>query len=156
MTIRRCATALGAVAVGLLALSACSKPTPLATVTVGETSVGSQADCYNAGKALPEETFGKCLKSAPSHTVKVPAGGAVHVGVEPAIADKGWVVAVDSQGVSGKLTTTYHTFSSDVVNQMFSDSQTGAQKSKVTMTILETSGGQSVNGEWNFTLERQN
>ena len=49
---RRIGVALGAVSAGLLVLSACDKPTPLATVTVGDNSVHTEASCYNDGNAL--------------------------------------------------------------------------------------------------------
>ncbi|PWI45881.1 hypothetical protein [Streptomyces sp. ICBB 8177] len=153
MTIRRSAAAVGAVAFGLFALSACTKPTPLATVTVGKTSVHTEAACYDNGKSLSTADFTKCLNSTPSETVDVSSGDTVHVGVDPAIADKGWVVVVDQQGASGRLTSTYHTFSPDLVNQFFTDSSTGQQKTKVTLTIVENSGAQSYQGVWHFALQ---
>ena len=46
---RRVVAAAGAVSAGLLVLSACDKPSPIATITVGTNSVNSEATCYNDG-----------------------------------------------------------------------------------------------------------
>jgi len=42
MSIRRAATTIGAIGLGLVALTACDKPTPMATVTVGTKSVTAE------------------------------------------------------------------------------------------------------------------
>ena len=74
MSIRRAATTIGAISLGLVALTACDKPTPLATVTVGTRSVTAEAvdKCYAHGKKLPTTIFRACLEAAPKHHITCP------------------------------------------------------------------------------------
>ncbi len=150
MTIRRSATAVGAVALGLLALSACTKPTPLATVTVGSTSVHTEASCYNDGKALSD--LSSCLNKAPEQTVTVHASDKVHVGVDPAIADKGWVVLTATGQKSDVLKNqSYYTFAN--ASALFVDQQTGQSSKTANLSIVEVSGKGGAAGVWNVKLE---
>lgn len=73
---RRAATAACAVSLGLVALSACDKPTPLATVTVGSETVTAEASdgCYGDGKDLSSAKFKACLSAKPDKTIKVTPG----------------------------------------------------------------------------------
>ncbi|MGW3242050.1 hypothetical protein [Streptomyces sp. NPDC001070] len=153
MSIRRRAAALGAVSLGLIALSACEKPTPLATVTVGDKTVTTEATskCYVKGKKLTEQVFLACLQTKPKKTVTVRAGDKVRIGVDPEIAEKGWVVATGTSGKSGLLKdTTYRSFDAET---LLSDSQTGTAASEVTLNIIETSGAQDYLGVWQFKLK---
>ncbi|MFD3452438.1 hypothetical protein ACFWVC_09665 [Streptomyces sp. NPDC058691] len=153
MSIRRRAAALGAVSLGLLALSACEKPTPLATVTVGGDTVTTEAtgNCYADGDKLTEKVFLACLSSAPKKTLTVHPGDKVRVGVDPAIAEKGWVVATGTSGKSGLLKdVTYRSFDAET---LFSDSQTGQTADQVTLNIIETAKTQDYLGVWQFKLK---
>ena len=59
---RRALAAAGAVSAGVLVLSACDKPTPLATVTVGTSSVHSEATCGGeSGETVKTADLPKCL-----------------------------------------------------------------------------------------------
>lgn len=153
MSIRRRAAALGAVSLGLIALSACEKPTPLATVTVGDKTVTTEATskCYLDGKKLTEQAFLSCLQTKPEKTITVRPGDKVRIGVDPAIAEKGWVVAAGTSGKSGLLKdTTYRSFEADT---LFADAQTGAAASQVILNIIETTGTQDYLGVWQFKLK---
>jgi hypothetical protein len=151
MSIRRRAAALGAVSLGLFALAACDKPTPLATVTVGDTSVHTEAatGCYGDGAKLPEAKFLACMQGKATETTKVPAGEDVRIGVDPAIADKGWILAVGASGKTDLLKGTYRTFSGD---QFFTDAQTGQTSGSVTLNFIETTGKQDFLGVWHIKL----
>ncbi|MFE0201307.1 DUF2771 domain-containing protein, partial [[Kitasatospora] papulosa] len=80
---RRAAAALGAVSAGLLVLSACDKPTPLATVTVGTTSVHTEAACYNDGRAIKESQIQDCLNEKAEKSITVAPDDKIRFGVDP-------------------------------------------------------------------------
>ncbi|MBB5119460.1 hypothetical protein AF335_28860 [Streptomyces eurocidicus] len=145
---RRAAAAAGAVTFGLLALSACDKPTPLATVTVGSTTVTTEAACYEKGKELGDKALNECVKDKTPKTVKVKHGDKVRVGVEPDIADKGWV-AVTSGAMgpvqrTNQLKQTYTTLDGD---ELFVNQQMRRVEDSTILTIL------TKDGVWNFKLE---
>lgn len=153
MTIRRSAAAASAVALGLLALSACSKPTPLATVTVGQGSVNTEAACYNNGKALTPDILQSCLAKAPTNTVKVRPTDTIHVGVEPAVAKNGWLIIANSTQKTNIIKDTYRSFSGQ---SLFLDQSTGQSTSSVVMNVVESAGDNSgALGVWKFKMELQ-
>ncbi|GHJ27462.1 MULTISPECIES: hypothetical protein [Streptomyces] len=155
---RRAVTAACAVSLGLVVLSACDKPTPLATVTVGSNSVTAEANkgCYGDGKDLSSKKFKACLTAEPEKTVKVAAGEKVRIGVDPEIADSGWGLIANNPVMAEASKETYRSFDSDTLfaKQNPQTGQTTLQK-KVTITIAELGkSGQGVKGIWRFTLER--
>jgi hypothetical protein len=149
MTIRRSAAAVSAVVFGLLALSACSKPTPLATVTVGDTSVHTQATCYRDGARLTPADVKDCAKPTAGPLIKIRSFDNFHVGVDPAIADKGWYLYTGGQAVTGVMKETYHTYGGA---QLFQSGKTAV------LDVMETANGStdSVIGIWQFRLELAN
>jgi hypothetical protein len=151
MSIRRRAAVLGAVSLGLFALAACDKPTPLATVTVGDTSVHTESatGCYGDGGKISQTKFVACLQGKATQEITVPAGEEVRVGVDPAIADKGWILAVGTSGKTELLKSTYRTFSGD---QFFTDATTGQSTDSVTLNFIETTGKQDYLGVWQIKL----
>lgn len=159
MSIRRAATTIGAISLGLVALTACDKPTPLATVTVGTRSVTAEAvdKCYANGKKLPTTIFRACLEAAPKHHITVGLGDKVRVGVDPKIAKKGWLLASGSQLVTPQPLTdkTYWTLDTTSLFQE-QDPQTGQTTAlkEVTLNIVEsadTTGAQTY-GVWKIKL----
>ncbi|MGW1077769.1 hypothetical protein [Streptomyces sp. NPDC002537] len=145
---RRAAAAVGAVAFGLVALSACDKPTPLATVTVGSDTVTTEATCFNEDKALDQAGLEKCLgddKSA--KTIKVKPGDKVHVGVEPKIADEGWFVVSGKQQRNGRTKQTYATFDGE---QLFVNQQLQSLSQDTVLSVI------SKNGVWSVKLQLDN
>lgn len=155
MTIRRCAVAVSAVALGLFTLSACTKPTPLATASVGKGSVHTEASCYRDGARLGQSDLRACLRKSGGKTVKVRQTDAFHLGVDPAIAGKGWFLVVNGQQKTDVIKDTYRTFGG---SQLFVDSSTGQSAKTATMDVLETdgSGANAVVGVWQFKLEQVN
>ncbi|MCD9142959.1 DUF2771 domain-containing protein [Streptomyces albireticuli] len=145
---RRAAAAAGAVTFGLLALSACDKPTPLATVTVGSTTVTTEAACYEEGKELGEKALEECTKDKTPKTIKVKHGDKVRVGVEPDIADKGWVALTSGPmgpvQRSNQLKQTYTTLNGD---ELFVNQQLRRVEDSTILTVL------TKDGVWNFKLE---
>ncbi|WP_328299448.1 DUF2771 domain-containing protein [Streptomyces sp. NBC_00435] len=109
---RRSVAALGAVSAGLLLLSACDKPTPLATVTVGTSSVSSEAACHD-GKELTAEKVQACftdLKDA--KTIEYGRGDTLRLGVEPDVVEDGkkWQAVLDGQQITEPTSNTYDSF----------------------------------------------
>ncbi|MBT2387373.1 DUF2771 family protein [Streptomyces sp. ISL-11] len=142
---RRAAAAAGAVTFGLLALSACDKPTPLATVTVGSTTVTAEAACYDEGKDLGEAALDKCVKEGSPKTIKVKPGDKVRVGVEPKIADSGWIVL--TSGPQQRSNQSKQTYVSLDGQRLFVN-QSGTQiEDSTVLTVL------TKDGVWNVKLE---
>lgn len=152
---RRAGVALGAVSAGLLVLSACDKPTPIATVTVGTDSVHSEAACYNDGKSVGGESELKvCLNDTTGRkSVSVSLDDRMHFGVDPEIADNGWTFYIDGQRVEPEPNKdTYRTIQAS----SFFASQTGELIKSVNLGIVETSEKKkAVTGVWNFELKKK-
>jgi hypothetical protein len=145
MSIRRAATAFGAISLGLITLSACDKPTPAATVTVGSKSVQAEATAAcreSGGKKLTENVFVTCLQNTPKHHITVPVGDQVRIGVDPSIGKKGWLIAANTTLVTNEVLKdkTYWSLDSAQLFQQ-SDPQTGSTTvaKSVTLNIVESS-----------------
>jgi hypothetical protein len=145
---RRAVAALGAVSAGLLLLSACNKPTPMATITVGTHSVNSQTDCYNDGKEVPTAKLAGCLKSKDIKSIKVDPDETVRFGVDPGIADKGWTILMNGQPLTDSSTKTYRT----IPGSVFFNAQYGASGNSTLVSLKE--GDKTVTGLWSFKLEK--
>ncbi|WP_369271804.1 DUF2771 domain-containing protein [Streptomyces sp. R11] len=145
---RRALAAAGAVSAGLLVLSACDKPTPLATVTVGSSSVHSQATCGGEGKAVKTADLAGCLKDKGIESIKVDPDETVRFGVDPEIADEGWTILMNGQPLTDSSTKTYRT----VPGSVFFNAQYGASGDSTLVSIKE--GEQDVTGLWSFKLEK--
>lgn len=155
----RTAAALGAATLGLLVTTGCglTQPTPLATVTVGSDTVTTEAACMaTEDKPLDREEGFACLKGKPDATITVGQGDRVHLGVEPEMADAGWVYFVNQRPMSAEeLGSTYQTFDAD---QWFQPQPgQGGQASvpdKVTLSVA-TLGEDDLEGVWNVTIKRE-
>ncbi len=148
---RRAAAAVGAVTFGLVALSACDKPTPLATVTVGSTTITTEAACYDEGEALANEKVAACLKENAGKTVKASMEDKLRFGVDPKIADEGWTIFINGQPAEQEPNKkTYRTIPASA---FFAGGQ-GAAASKTQVSIVEVASGKAL-GVWNLTVERE-
>jgi hypothetical protein len=145
---RRAVAAAGTVCAGLLVLTACDKPTPMATITVGTDSVNSEATCYSGGKSLDTATLTKCLQATDIKTISVDPDATVRFGVDPAIADNTWTILMNGQPLTDSSTKTYRT----VPGSVFFNSQYGAQGNSTLVSIKE--GDKDVEGLWNFKLKK--
>jgi hypothetical protein len=147
---RRAVAALGAVSAGLLLLSACDKPTPMATITVGSNSVSSQAgpDCYNGGDAVSTANLAKCLMSKDAKSITVDPDETVRFGVDPDIADKGWTILRHGQPLTDASKKTYRTIPGSVVF----NAQYGATGNSTRVSIK--AGENTVTGLWTFKLKK--
>ncbi|MET9291094.1 hypothetical protein [Streptomyces sp. NPDC003077] len=156
---RRAAAALGVVSAGLLTLSACEKPTPLATVSVGKDTVTAEAACYDDGGTLGdlsgkdkkgETELQKCLSATPKKTITVHPGDKVRLGVEPDMAEQGWFALSGGSRISNLSKQTYASFDGE---SLFFNQQTQSMAKSTTVTIM-TSKDNSYTGVWNIKLER--
>ncbi|MEU6809052.1 DUF2771 domain-containing protein [Streptomyces sp. NPDC046831] len=145
---RRAVAAAGAVSAGLLVLSACDKPTPTSTITVGSTSVSSEATCYNDGAPLKDVNPAKCLKGEGVKTVKVDPDETVRFGVDPEIADNGWTILMNGQPLTDSSKKTYRT----IPGSVFFNAQYGASGNSTFVSIKE--GEKDVTGLWSFKLTK--
>jgi hypothetical protein len=148
---RRAAAAVGAVTLGLVALSACEKPTPMATVTVGSTVVTTEAACYNDGNAIPTSKLAECLKKDGGKTVKASMDDRIRFGVDPKVADGGWTLFINGQPAEAQPNKkTYRTIAA---SQFFQSSQ-GQVADQVQISVVQAKTGAAL-GVWQFKLERQ-
>ncbi|MFJ2739226.1 DUF2771 domain-containing protein [Streptomyces sp. NPDC087440] len=149
---RRTTAALGVAAAGLLVLSACDKPTPRATVTVGSTSVNAEANCYDADKGIAEKDMKACLNKKPAETVKLSLEDTLRLGVDPEVAENGWSLFLNGEQAEREpYKKTYRTLPGSA---FFGPRQDGSPAPKeVVLSIVET-GSNKLIGSWNFKLEK--
>jgi hypothetical protein len=148
---RRAVAAAGAVSAGLLVLSACDKPTPMATVTVGKNSVSAEAECYEADKNLSREEAAKCAAKKASDTISVPQGETLRIGVDPEIAEDGWALWINGQQATSPFKKTYYAF--EGVDIFASQQGQAPQKTLNISIVQQNETGSEINGVWNFKLE---
>ncbi|MFF8607820.1 DUF2771 domain-containing protein [Streptomyces sp. NPDC015346] len=147
---RRAAVALGAVSAGLLVLTACDKPTPVATLTVGTESVHAEAVCYNDGAAIKESQIQQCLNKKAEQTLTVSADDRIRFGVDPEIAEKGWTIFLGGQAAEPEpYKKTYRSIPASA----FFSSQTGEATNETQVTLVETDG-KKLTGIWSFQLKK--
>lgn len=153
----RTTAAIGAVSLGLLALSACEKPTPVATGTVHSNSASSEAACYADGKPLGKSAFGKCLTKKGGKTLKVAPGDKLRLGVEPDTAKDGWAIVVNGRpATETPLTKTYHSLDADTLFQQPQNpmSQQAAPPRKNAQISIVSLGDGGPTGVWTLRADR--
>ncbi|QKW07229.1 DUF2771 domain-containing protein [Streptomyces sp. NA04227] len=147
---RRAVAVLGAVSAGLLALSACDKPTPVVTITVGTDSVNSEASCYDEDKPLKATEIQDCLQDDKDiESISVDPDETVRFGVDKKIADEGWVILLNGQPATNPSKKTYMT----LPGSAFFNPQLGIKGDDITISIAEGSG-KDVHGLWSFKLKK--
>ncbi|MFE2498884.1 DUF2771 domain-containing protein [Streptomyces scopuliridis] len=147
---RRAGAALGAVSAGLLVLAACEKPTPLATVTVGDNSINTTAACYNDGNAIKAADIQPCLNKKAEKVVEIAMDDKVRFGVDPTIAEHGWTLFINGQQAEQEpYTKTYRT----IPGNAFFSSQTGQTTNDTQVSIVETNG-KTLTGIWHFEFKK--
>ncbi|MGW7204938.1 hypothetical protein [Streptomyces sp. NPDC054837] len=156
---RRVVAAAGAVSAGLLVLSACDKPTPRATVTVGKNSVSAEAECWEDGDNLGQEKATKCALKKASDSIDVPQSETLRIGVDPEIADTGWALWINGQQVTDVYKTTYYSFQGV---DLFASQQGQAAPKQLYISVVQqdkpgaTGASKDFEGVWNFKLVNDN
>ncbi|WP_158920757.1 hypothetical protein [Streptomyces sp. NBRC 109706] len=122
--------ALGTVSLGVLVLSGCEKPSPNAHFTLNSSSKTREtaSDCHGHGDALGVSRVLECLggdEEAVSFSTS--PGDTFRIGVDPSVAETGWVVLVNEQLYRIEpYTTTYQTFpSADLYRMVRGEPQPG-------------------------------
>ncbi|UGY92073.1 DUF2771 domain-containing protein [Streptomyces gobiensis] len=159
----RTAIAVGAVTLGLVALSACQKPTPVATLTAGSDSAHTEAACYKGGERLGKKDFASCVEKFRADEVreiKVSEGDNIGFGVEPAISENGWQVFVNGQPALGTFKSTYRTFEADYIFSIAARAaQSQALPKSANVSIVEakesTTSDDEYYGVWHFKVEKK-
>ncbi|WP_246561994.1 DUF2771 domain-containing protein [Streptomyces roseirectus] len=151
---RRAVAAAGAVSAGLLVLSACDKPTPFSTISVGSSSVSEEATCGGEDSVLDTSKLTACLKDEDIKSIDVDSEvDTVRFGVDPDVAKKRWTVLMNGQPLTGENTKTYLT----IPGSVFFNAQYGAQGNSTLVTIKAGDGkkdSQAVTGLWSFRLKK--
>ncbi|MBN0045018.1 DUF2771 domain-containing protein [Streptomyces actuosus] len=146
---RRAVAVAGAASAGLLLLSACDKPTPIATITIGRSSVSSEAVCYNDGDPLDAKTLADCATQKNDvKSIELGQDQAIRVGVDPDIADNGWTILVNGQQFADYSNNTYRS----IPGSVFFNMQYGTQGETNTISIRE--GEKEAKGIWTFKLKK--
>ncbi|MFD3516059.1 DUF2771 domain-containing protein [Streptomyces sp. NPDC058657] len=156
---RRTTAALAVASAGLLVLSACDKPTPLATVTVGSDSVHAEAACYEDGKGLGEKAFTSCMTKKAEKTIEASSGDTIRVGVDPKVAESGWVLFVNGRPIDAETSKkTYRTVKADEIlvqegqpNQMGQAQKMPLKEAQFTIGQIN---GKELAGVWHFKVKR--
>ncbi|MFE9683106.1 hypothetical protein ACFYXC_30165 [Streptomyces sp. NPDC002701] len=148
---RRAVAAAGAVSAGLLVLSACDKPTPMATVTVGKNSISAEAECYEDGKDIGKEEATKCALKKASDTISVSQGETLRIGVDPEIADEGWALYLNGQQVTAPYKKTYYAF--EGVDLFAAQEGQEPPKTIYISVVKQNESGTQFKGVWNFKLK---
>lgn len=150
---RRTLAAAGAVSAGLFVLSACDKPTPRATVTIGSDTVSAEAVCYDDGENIGRERATQCSKGKTSGTIEVPQSETLRIGVDPEVADTGWALWINGEQATTVYKKTYYAFQGV---DLFADQQDQAAAKTMNISIIEQNKSTQSNqfkGVWNFKLE---
>ncbi|MFF5705892.1 DUF2771 domain-containing protein [Streptomyces sp. NPDC012794] len=153
---RRSVAALGAVSAGLLLLSACDKPTPLATVTVGSSSVSAESECRTDGKDLSMDRVQECLTDPKNaKTIEYGRGDTLRLGVEPEIVEDGkkWQAVLDGQPITEPSANTYRSFQGADV--FATGGQGEAPQSKLLGFVQVGEDGKPLS-VWSFKLKLKN
>ncbi|MFF8369189.1 hypothetical protein ACF05W_10140 [Streptomyces lydicus] len=155
---RRAAAAIGAVSLGLVTLSACEKPTALATVTVGSSTVTAEATpgCDGQGKDLSRKAVAACITKKGGKSITVHPGEKVRVGVDPEVAKSGWIVIGAGPVMREPTKQTYRSFDADTLF-MQQNPQTGqtTYTKDVTLQVAEIGKSQGPTTMWHFTLKQK-
>jgi hypothetical protein len=145
---RRTVAAAGAVSAGLLVLSACDKPTPVATITVGTGTVHTEATCYHDGDDLRTADLTVCLKDKDIESIEVDPDETVRFGVDPSIAKKGWTILMNGQALTDSSEKTYRT----IPGSVFFNAQYGASGDSTLVSVKE--GDKTAKGLWSFKFKK--
>ncbi|WP_411101538.1 DUF2771 domain-containing protein [Streptomyces sp. cmx-4-9] len=150
---RRSVAALGAVSAGLLLLSACGdKPTPLATVTVGTSSVSAESACHD-GTELSTDKVQQCLTGLKdAKTVEYTRGDTLRLGVEPEVVEDGrkWQAVLDGQPITEPSSNTYRSFPGADV---FATGGQGEAPSSKKLAIVQVAEDGKPLSVWSFNLK---
>lgn len=148
-SLRRPILAASLAVLGVLALAACEKPGPGATVFSGSTSAHSEALCWSFdGDPLSAETCAQdvvteALDGADVGRIPVIPGDVIGISVEPVVADAGWYPVIGSQRLTQQpITSTYYRFTYPDLQEVPADG----------VALQVVAGSEGTLGLWVFQL----
>ncbi|MGK5531818.1 hypothetical protein [Streptomyces sp. URMC 129] len=159
--IARTTLAAGAVSLGLVTLAACDKPTPHATFTVGSSTESHETttDCWKDGEPLGAERAQSCLESEEDvPVITVETGDTFRVGVDPEVAESGWLIFYQGQPYEAEpYTTTYETFSVDDLYQVMRQQSPGELPQRDTLRVVVAQVGDEYDMEsiWSSSSQEE-
>lgn len=152
---RACA-ALGAVALSAVALAACEKPTPMAQITVGSETASTEAACYEDGETISDTELRECVEEEAQTSITMRAGDKLRIGVEPEIAENGWVLFLNgSPAIPEPNKNTYVSFNGDSFFATQNENGQPTRTDSATIGIVEVDEDGDYKGAWNFDIERE-
>jgi hypothetical protein len=141
--------ATGLAVAGLVALAACEKPTPGATVFSGMSSSYEHALCWSFdGEPLNAQTCAQdvvteAIDGATVGKVPVVPGDVIGISVDPVVADAGWFPVIGSQRLTQQpITSTYYRFTYPDLQQLPPDG----------VSLQVVAGNEGTLGLWVFQL----
>ncbi|MBB0245849.1 hypothetical protein FNQ90_17480 [Streptomyces alkaliphilus] len=142
----RTTLAVGAVSLGLAGLTACERPTPNAHFTLGASTSSPEtaSDCFGHDDPLGVQRAQECLEhtdDAPSFTSR--RGETFRVGVDPSIAEHGWLLFVNGETRSvDPYTTTFQNFPVDELHAMSQADPFGEEDEDegITVSVVKLTG----------------
>jgi len=146
---RRPVVAASVAIVSVLALAACEKPAPGATVVSGMTSAHREALCWSFdGEPLSAETCAQdvvteALDGADVARIPVIPGQVIGISVDPVVADAGWFPVIGSQRLTQQpITSTYYRFTYPDLQEVPADG----------VSLQVVAGADGTLGLWVFQL----
>ncbi|SFC22563.1 hypothetical protein [Streptomyces aidingensis] len=113
----RTALAAGAASLGLFALTACERPSPNAHFTLGSNTTSPEAEqqCWSEDKPLSVDAAQSCLTGEGDvASFRTTPGDTFRIGVDPEVAEDGWLLFYNGQPADVELnTTTYRSFATE-------------------------------------------
>lgn len=144
-------SAVAAIVLIPLALTACTKPTPGATVVSGTSSAHREAACWSFEDTgldpatCSEDLIAKASSGEVVGKVTVVPGSTVGISVDPVVAESGWYPVIGNQRlVSEPITSTYYRFT-------YPEGQAIPEGGAALQIIA---GDESARGLWVFSLEK--
>jgi len=134
---------------GAAGLTGCDKPTPLATVRVGGTTWTTSAATYRPHASI--DPTSDCSSSKNTPTVKLSSGDSLGIGVEAALADAGWIYAVNLQGI-GQSTKTYTTIDPATLQQALTSGSSAIGSDAELQIVEKGKNRREYKGCWVFKL----
>ncbi|MQY13027.1 hypothetical protein SRB5_31670 [Streptomyces sp. RB5] len=153
---RRAAAAVGVASLSVAFLAACDKPTPVAQLTVGSTTVTSEATCYEDGDTIPRAEVIRCLSEKSGKSISMNELDQLRIGVDSEVADTGWFLFVNGQQLYPEaIKKTYFQWKGE---NLLYDQQAGGFADKAQVQIVQAAQDseqlKDVKGLWHFTVKR--
>ena len=152
MSLRRRLRPAACLALGLVALSGCERPTPLVTVVNAGRSVYTEADTYCfEGQSTVEATCAVRQQQAP--TLEVVPGEAVGVDVGKELVEGGWIIELSDPQAPGEEAQPQQSEVQD--DHYFTFTAPNLPPEGSLLLTVRSLNGETPTGQWSFLLVRR-